>query len=470
MAFRDLTHGSIPRLIVVLALPVFGSFVLQSLYALADLYFVGLLGGAPLAGLGISLNIFFLVLALGQTIGIGSLAVLSRSFGAGQVERVGRFYQQSMLLVLIVGGVFWLLAYLGSELYFSMQTSDPEVIREGTAYFRIFSATLLIQVFLMVNGFSRRALGDFITPTLLMGSSVIINIVLDPIMIFGWGPVPAMGIRGAAWATVLSQLASAVVYLRLMMGSPRNPYLVLRKLPMPHWATIGQILKIGTPSGTQFVLFTVMNLIMYAYVKPFGAEGTAAITVGFRIIHSSVLPAVAICSAVSSVVGQNFGARNWLRIRGGIFWGGVFSFFLLSLEYLALALAPGFWVGLFADTPEIIAVGSDYLIIVGAAIPMYSLGMAVIFGMQGMGRTMIPLGAMMARVGGFVATLVVMDLAGIVSIHSVLWANALSVTLETVIMMVVAFFVTRKMNREFPPLPKEKRMDGPESYWQESVP
>ena len=469
MAFRELTHGSIPRLILVLAWPVFGSFVLQSLYALADLFFVGLLGGAPLGGLGIALNAFFLVLALGQSIGIGTLAVLSRSYGSGDLSRVRLFYRQSMLLVLVLGSLCWWAGYLSTDLYFSVQTEDPDVYREGSVYFRIYVATFLFQMFLMVNGYARRALGDFITPTLLMGLSVLINLALDPLLIFGWGPVPAMGIRGAAWATVFSQVISGGVYLVLMVGSRRNRHLFLVGVPKPDWRVLGEILRIGVPSGGQFVLFSLMNLIMFSYVKPFGADATAAVAVGFRIIHSAILPAVAICAAVSSVVGQNYGARNWPRMRAGVGWGALYCFCLLGVEYLVLAAMPGFWIGLFSDEPGVISAGSDYLLISGAAVPLFSLGMAIIFGLQGMGRTIIPLVAMSARFSGFILTLLLLSAFTSLSLQDVMWANALAMVLESVFMMVVATWMVRGFNREFqaPPVRLETL---PDAHWHEDLP
>ena len=469
MAFHDLTRGSIPRLLVMLALPIFGSFVLQSLYSLADLYFVGLLGGEQLAGLGIALNSFFLVLALGQSMGIGALALLSRAYGAKQTDKVPEVFRQSMLLVLVLGGFCWVGGYYSAEAYFSLQTSDPLVMAYGTAYFRIYVATFLFQLFLMVNGYARRALGDFLTPTLLMSTSVLINLAMDPILIFGWGPIPAMGIEGAAWATVGSQVVSASVYLWLIFGSRRNSLLVLRGLPKPHWPTIAKILAIGVPSGGQFVLFSAMNLIMYGYVKPFGADATAAVAVGFRVIHSAILPAVAICAAISSVVGQNYGSRNWPRMRAGVLWGGLYAFGLLGFEYFVIWVNPGFWMGLFSESPGIIAWGSDYLIINGLAMPVFSVGMAVIFGMQGMGKTMMPLFAMVARFGGFVLLLFLLNAAAMLTLHGVFWVNAGAMLLETLIMVGFAAFVAGGLKKELAsPVPPPVE-STPAAHWQEDV-
>ncbi|MCH8883077.1 MAG: hypothetical protein IIA41_06205, partial [SAR324 cluster bacterium] len=150
MAAKDLTVGSIPLLVVKLSLPVLGSFGLQSLYALADLYFVGRLGGAAVAGLGISLNIFFLILALGMSLGIGALALISQAYGAGRHNQVAPMFQQTCWMVLIAGIAGWILAWLATDRYFAFFTADPVVHAQGAAYFRIYAATFLTQLCLMV--------------------------------------------------------------------------------------------------------------------------------------------------------------------------------------------------------------------------------------------------------------------------------------------------------------------------------
>lgn len=450
MAFKNLTSGSVPRLLIMLALPVMGSFVLQSLYSLVDLYFVGLLGGAPVAGLGIALNTFFLVLALGQTIGVGTLAVLSRSFGAGELDRVTGVFRQSFLLVLAVGGAAWLAGFLAAESYISAFTMDAEVQAAGVAYFQIYSATFLLQLFLMVNGFAWRALGDFITPTVLMLFGVGLNIVLDPLLIFGWGPVPALGIAGAAWATVIAEFAACLLYLYLIFGRGGRGLLTLGAFPRIEWPVVWRILRIGLPVGLQFLLATSLLMVMFRYVMPFGAHATAAVAVGFRLIHSAVLPAVAICSAVATMVGQNYGARNFSRIKASILWGGGLAATLLGAEYLAFYASPSFWVGLFSNDPGVIAVGSDYLLITGLVLPFHALGMNFMFTCQGLGRTMIPLVGIGVRVTTFFTLLLTLGAFSMITPKSVFWSSSTSIIVEVTVMGLALIILWRTYLREPP--------------------
>ncbi|HUJ77060.1 MAG TPA: MATE family efflux transporter, partial [bacterium] len=197
MAARNLSQGPVPKLVVVLALPVLATFLLQSAYALADLWFVGRLGGDAIAALSICLNTFFVVLALGQSVGTGGLAMISQCYGRGEHAVVKEVFQQVVWLGLLVGTVVWLLGWYYARPFVSFFTADPNVLRLGTQFFRIYAATFLTQVLLLASGYAFRAVGDFILPTIVLGGTVLLNVALDPLLIFGLGPIPALGVEGA---------------------------------------------------------------------------------------------------------------------------------------------------------------------------------------------------------------------------------------------------------------------------------
>lgn len=443
MAFHDLTQGSVPRNILRLALPVLAFFVMQSLYTLADLYFVGLLGGAPLAGLAIAANVFFLVLALGRTIGVGALAILSQAYGGGQHQRVTAAFRQALALVAVLGGGGWILGYLATDAYFGFLTQDPRVHAEGAAYLRIFSATILLQLFLMVNGFAWRALGDFHTPNVLMGGSVLLNLALDPLLIFGWGPVPALGIAGAAWATVTSQAAACLVFLWLIFFGTKNPLLRVGLRWRIEWNLLARMLRIGLPSGLDFLFLTAVTIIMFRFIAPFGADATAAVGVGFRLVNTAFLPPVAVAAAVASLVGQNYGAQKLRRVRVSLVWGAGLAFVLMGLEYGLFLLSPHFWVGLFASAPGIVAIGVKYLTITGMGLPLMGLTIGIVFGLQGMGRTLQPLIAMTARLATFVALLLVLESRSLIRVDTIFLSNVAGSVVEAAIMVAVLVVLWR---------------------------
>ncbi len=445
MAQRDLTRGSVPGMLLVLALPVMGSFILQSLYGLADLYFVGLVGGPAVAGLGVSLNTFFVILALGQTIGIGTMALSARAYGARDFPLVTRIFHQTFILMVGVGATCWLVAYLATDSYVSFFTADPAVHAEGVRYFRIYSATFLLQLFLMVNGYARRAVGDFITPTLLMALSVVANVVLDPLLIFGIGPFPELGIAGAAYATVIAQGGAAVIYLWQTFRPWGASLLVLRGSLRLEGALMGRMLRIGFPSGLEFLMFSAITILMYRFVRPFGGDATGGLAVGFRVIHSLLIPAVGIGIALSAMVGQSLGAGLSSRVRRAAAWGTFYICSYFVVAFVVISLDPAFWVGLFSDLPGILAVGGLYLFISGLVLPLNGLGMVIVFTAQGLGRTLPPLAAMTARFLVFLALMGLLEVFSAVTVGAIFWSGAAATAVETLLLTGVLFALLRRL-------------------------
>ncbi|MBI3993608.1 MAG: MATE family efflux transporter [Candidatus Lambdaproteobacteria bacterium] len=445
MRARNLTTGPILHLLLVLGLPNLGAFALQSVYALTDLYFVGGLGAPAIAGLGISINTFFIVLALGQSIGIGGLAMISQAYGRGEHDSVPQVYQQVFLMVLIAGSALWAGMALLAESYVGLFTRDAEVFRQGVAYFRLYAMVFLTQVFLMTCGMCWRAVGDFITPMRLMALSVALNIGLDPLLIYGLGPVPALGIAGAALATIASQLAACAVYLWMIFGSRRNTLLVVRAPLRLDWRLQVRLLRIGVPSGVRDVLFSASLMLVYYFVQRFGADASAAVGVGFRIIQTGVLPTVAIGAAVAALVGQNFGAQRHERVLAAMLWGTGASVAILSLEYALVASFPSFWVGLFTTAPGVLALGRDYLLITGLILPAYSVTIVLTFAAQGLGRTMQPLVAQTVRVAALFAFLLAAQHTVGLTVHGVFWSGTGASILETLYMLGVLWHIRRQL-------------------------
>ena len=445
MRARNLTTGPILRLLLVLGLPNLGAFAMQSVYALTDLYFVGGLGAPAIAGLGISINTFFIVLALGQSIGIGGLALISQAYGRGEHATVPRVYQQVFLMAVVAGSALWATMYACSEAYIGLFTRDAEVFRQGVAYFRLYAVVFLSQVFLMTCGMCWRAVGDFITPMRLMALSVALNMALDPLLIYGLGPVPALGIAGAALATILSQLAACAVYLWMIFGSRRNTLLVVRGPVRLDWRLQLRLLRIGVPSGLRDVLFAASLMLVYYFVQRFGADASAAVGVGFRIVQTGVLPTVAIGAAVSSLVGQNYGAGRHERVVAAMLWGTGASLVILSLEYALIASFPSLWVGLFTSAPGVLAVGRDYLLISGLILPAYSVTIVLTFASQGLGRTMQPLLAQTVRVTALFAFLLAAQHTVGLTVHGVFWSGTGASILEAFYMLSVLWRFRRQL-------------------------
>ncbi|MCH8888158.1 MAG: MATE family efflux transporter [SAR324 cluster bacterium] len=424
MAAKDLTQGSIPHLMLRLALPVLGSFVLQSLYTLTDLYFVGLLGETQVAGLAIAFNGFFTTLAVGMTVGVGALAILSQAYGAGLREQVPYVFQQVFWGIIITGMVYGALGWYFTDSLIGLFTSDPAVQAEGAAYFRIYTMTFLTMLFMMVIGFCFRAVGDFITPTVLMAIGVVTNIVLDPLLIFGVGPFPELGIRGAALATVASQTMTVGIYLWLVFKPHPRRILGVRRPFVLDLSQFFRVVRIGWPAGMQMALYAVIMMLVYRGVRPFGGEATAAVGIGFRIIQAAILPIVAVGAAVSALSGQNFGASDLARVKTTVMWGSLYTGSLMCLAYAGLGLWPEFWVSLFSDQPAVVAIGADYLILSGVGLPFHGVSYMVTAMAQGLGRNLYPLFGQLFRVLGFLLALAILDGYLSLGLKGIFWSYA----------------------------------------------
>jgi putative MATE family efflux protein len=451
MTARDLTSGSIPRWLLVLGLPTFGSFVMQSAYFLVDLYFVGGLGAASIAGLGISLNTFFIILAVGQTIGIGGLALISQTYGRGERAQVPMIFQQVFWLTLVGGLTMWGVMWLLARPYIGLFTGDAAVFREGVAFFQWYVGAFFTQVFIMTCGMCWRAVGDFLTPMRLMLLSLLLNMALDPLLIYGWGPVPGLGIAGAGMATLLAQGVAVAVYLWLIFRSPRNRLLVVRAPLLVDPAMMRRLLTIGFPAGIRDVMFAGALMLVYYFVQPFGPQASAAVGVGFRIIQTGVMPAVAVGAAVASMVGQNYGAGHHDRAKAAMLWGAGAGLGLLGAEYLALLAAPQFWVSLFTEAPGVLNLGALYLVIGGLILPTSGINIVVIFAAQGLGRTGQTLAAQTVRLSALALLLWGSSLWLELSVRGVFWMATGASLLEGCYMLGVLVYFWRRVLRETEP-------------------
>lgn len=397
MRARDLTTGSIFRHIGALSLPVVAAMGLQSVYALVDLGYVRQLGEASVAGLAVSFQAFFLVLAMGKVVGTTLLSRVSQLYGQQKVDEARRVFTRYCAVAAGVGLLAAAGAFLSADLYVSTFTEDPAARAEGLAYFKVTSVTFLFQLLLIVFGDGMRASGDFVTPVKLMVASVTVNLVLDPILIFGLGPVPAMGISGAALATVVSQLLPLALYVRqFLVGDGERG---LRWVaPGTDPGMVRELVVRGLPAGLQFFLISgVLGLVLWK-VKPHGAAWTAAAGGGFRVIQQGFLPIVALGVATSAIVGQNLGAGHSDRVRRA------------SMGALGTACAYGavlslglYWFGdvaglLFIKDPTWLPVAVTYFewsAWLGFAV---ALSLVPMFILQAAGEAVRPAGASVFRV------------------------------------------------------------------------
>ena len=208
----DLTEGSILKTLVKLAVPVTISMVLFTVYLLVDVYFVGKLGPDAVAALSISSNAFFIHLGFSTILGTGGMALIAQAFGRKDYNHAGQVFKQSLLMALVIGTVETVTGLLIAPYYIKFFGGTGKSLQWGIQYFQIFSISFLFMIFLYVIGNCYRGMGDTKTPMIIMLQGNILNIALDPILIFGWLGLPALEVRGAAIASLISQIYTLGIY------------------------------------------------------------------------------------------------------------------------------------------------------------------------------------------------------------------------------------------------------------------
>ncbi|MBI2381851.1 MAG: MATE family efflux transporter [Gammaproteobacteria bacterium] len=360
---NDLTQGSIPRHLLTMALPIGIGMLVQTLYFLIDLYFVGRLGDAALAGVSAAGNAVFLVLALTQMLSVGAVALIAQAAGRKDRDDANRVFNQSIGLALVFGLAVLAAAYTLSGAYLDALGSDAASRAAGLAYLYAYAPGLAGQFALAVMGAALRGTG-IAKPTMVVQMlGVLVNILLAPVLIAGWGTGLALGTAGAGLASTLAVL-TGIIYLGRHFRREEKYVGFAPGALRPELAQWRRILGIGFPAGGEYAcLFLYMGLI-YAIISPFGAAAMAGFGVGARLMQSVFLPGMAIAFAATAVAGQNLGAGLHERVRATARLTLLAEAGLMAVLALLCKLRPEWLVQPFADDPAVQAFAAQFLAII----------------------------------------------------------------------------------------------------------
>jgi len=393
---KDLTQGSVTRHLVHMSAFLAMSMVVQTLYLLADLYWVGHLGKEAIAAVGVAGNITMIVLALTQMLGVGTTTLIAQAAGRKDQARAELVFNQSFVMSIMIAFALGVAGFLLRPAYCDWLGADMATATLAKAYLLWFLPGLLLQFPLVALGSALRATGIIKPAVGFQMLSVLLNIVLAPLLIFGIGPWPRLGVTGAALATFISILVADV--LIVIYFEKKYHYLRFRfPLFRPRTKIWSGMLRIGVPAGAEFMLLFVYILLVYAIIRGFGPAAQAGFGIGARVMQALFLPVVALSFAVSPVVGQNFGGRRADRVWHSVYSAvGIASLMMLVLTLIAL-LAPGTLIRIFSRDPRVIAFGSEYLRIV--SVNFVSAGVVFVTSsvFQGIGNTLPPLFSSLTR-------------------------------------------------------------------------
>ncbi len=357
---QDLTTGSVTAHLLRMTSFMLVSMVFQTLYVLVDLYWVGRLGTDAVAAVAISGNLMFVVLALTQMLGVGTTTLVSHAAGQRDQARANRVFNQAQCLSSIAGVLFLLLMLPASGRYATLMSADEGTRAMAVEYLLWMVPAMSFQFLLVAMAAALRGTGTFKPGMVVQTATVVINIVLAPIFIFGWGTGVPMGVAGAAVATLVAIIIGVLWMATYFIGA--RAFLTFDRA---HWRPDPRLWKemlaIGLPAGAEFALMAVYLAIVYSVIRPFGASAQAGFGIGLRIIQSGFLPIVALGFAVAPVAGQNFGARRPERVRATFRAAATIAAIGMTTFALLAHIAPAALVGVFSGDPTVIAVGDEYL-------------------------------------------------------------------------------------------------------------
>ena len=393
---QDLTTGSITRHLLKTASYMLVTMVFQTLYFLVDLYWVGRLGKEAVAAVGIAGNLTFIVLAISQMLGVGTTTLVSHAAGGKDHDRALLVFNQSQVLSVLVGGIFLIVSMALRGPYAASLGADPQTARQAEEYLTWFIPAMALQFAMVAMGAALRGTGNFKPGTIVATVTVILNMVLAPFLIFGWGTGVPLGVAGAA----ISSLVAVVVGVVWLATYFVKPSAYLRFVPsqwVPQTSLWAQMLKIGLPAGAEFALIAVYLFVVYTISRPFGAAAQAGFGIGLRIVQAGFMPVVALGFSVAPVAGQNFGARLPERVRKTYITAAAIAAGMMALWAVACHFGAGPMVRFFSADPQVIDVGEEYLRIiawtfVGSGLVFVSSSM-----FQALGNTVPPLAASFGR-------------------------------------------------------------------------
>lgn len=383
---RDLTQGPIVRHIVAMAVPIAFGMLFQTLYYLVDLYFVSHLGDVAIAGVAAAGNAMFIVIGLTQVLGVGTVALISQAVGRKDQPAANLIFNQSLVLAAAFGGVTLVGGYAIARFYMGTVAADAPTVAAGTTYLYWFLPGMALQFALVAMGSALRGTG-IVKPTMVVQvATVVLNVVLAPILIAGWGTGHAFGVAGAGLASTVS-IAAGVALLGVYFARLEKYVSFHPDQWRPRFDAWKRMLAIGLPAGGEFLLLFLFMGVIYWCIRGFGATAQAAFGIGARVMQSIFLPAMAVAFAAGPVVGQNFGAKLPQRVRETFRRTVLISGSIMLVLTLLIHISPDLLVRGFTQDADVRAVAATYLTITSWNFVAQGIVMSCSSVFQGLGDT-----------------------------------------------------------------------------------
>jgi putative MATE family efflux protein len=433
---KDLTQGSIVRNILAMAAPLAAGMIFQTLYFLVDLYFVAGLGDAAVAGVGAAGTLMFGIMALTQVLGVGAVALIAQAVGRRDQADANLVFNQSVSLAVACALATLIGGYALAGAYVTSIAADAATQAQGVSYLYWFLPGLALGFAQVVMGSALRGTG-IVKPTMaIQALTVLLNTILAPILIAGWGTGYAMGVAGAGFASSIAIVVGIVLLGWYFMRLEKYVNFDSR-FWRPQLAVWKRMLVVGLPAGAEFALMFIYMGVIYWVISDFGAPAQAGFGIGSRVMQSIFLPAMAIAFAAGPIAGQNFGAKMGSRVRE-TFWKAIaLSTVVMVCVTAFLQWRPEVLVAFFTPEVEAQAVGATFLRIISWTFIAQGIVFTCSGMFQGLGNTVPAMLSSAVRLGVFVPLAVWLSSRPGFHLDEVWWLSVSTVCLQAVVSFVL---------------------------------
>lgn len=386
---RDFTETRLGRAIFILAVPMVLEMVMESVFAVVDIFFVSKLGPDAVATVGLTESVMTVVYAIGVGLSMATTALVSRRIGEKKPKEAGNVAFQAIVISIFVSLFIAIPGVIFAKEFLILMGATPEMAEKGYLYPAVmFGSNVVIMLLFIINAVFRSS-GDAAISMRVMWFANIINIILDPLLIFGIGPFPELGIMGAAVATSIGRGLAVVYQFYLLFKGNHRIQLHWESLKI-RLSVMMQLIKISGGGILQNLVATSSWIFLVRIIAVSGASALAGYTIAIRIVIFLLLPAWGLSNAAATLVGQNLGAKKPDRAEKAVWATGIVNMFFMGSLGLLLFLFPSYWIGLFIEDPTVVENGILALRIISSGFLFYALGMVMMQGFNGSGDTTTP--------------------------------------------------------------------------------
>lgn len=385
----EFTSGSIRKAVFLLSVPMVLEMMMESIFFLVDAYFVSSLGANAIATVGLTESVVTLVYAIAIGLSMGVTAIVARRIGEKNIPGASQAAVQCIILGVAVSIVVSVGGILFSEEILSLMGGEPDLVAEGSGYTQILlGGNVTIMLLFLINAVFRGA-GDASVAMKVLIFSNVLNIILDPLLIFGWGPIPAYGVKGAAIATTIGRGSAVLLQLLILFMGWSKIKVGLKDVVFRAKVMIN-LVKVSLGGIGQFIIGTSSWVFLMRIMAEFGSEVLAGYTIAIRVLMFTLMPSWGMSNAAATLVGQNLGAGEPKRAESSVWKTGKYNAWFMVVVSLFYLFFAEFILKIFSADPEVIENGALSLRVIAAGYVFYAYGMVIVQAFNGAGDTKTP--------------------------------------------------------------------------------